>query len=97
LEYLVQSFIQRTVAEYFRISTTELLSGKRSRSIARPRQIAMTLAKELTSHSLPEIGSAFGGRDHTTVLHANRKIKELRQCELRIEEDYNNLLRKLSS
>jgi len=73
-----------------------LLSESRSRSIARPRQVAMALAKELTSHSLPEIGEAFGGRDHTTVLHACRRIKELRQIEQRIAEDYSNLLRTLT-
>lgn len=89
--------IQKTVAEYFQIRTSDLLSAKRSRSIARPRQIAMTLAKELTNHSLPEIGSAFGGRDHTTVIHANKKIKELRDSDVRISEDYSNLLRTLSS
>ena len=89
--------IQKTVAEYFQIRVGDLNSGKRSRSIARPRQIAMTLAKELTSHSLPEIGSAFGGRDHTTVLHANRKIAELREADPRVSEDYTNLLRILSS
>jgi chromosomal replication initiator protein len=89
--------IQKTVAEYFQIRVADLNSGKRSRSIARPRQIAMTLAKELTSHSLPEIGTAFGGRDHTTVLHANRKIAELREADPRVSEDYTNLLRTLSS
>ncbi|MEW8315599.1 MAG: chromosomal replication initiator protein DnaA [Candidatus Thiodiazotropha endolucinida] len=89
--------IQKTVAEYFRICTSDLTSSKRSRSIARPRQIAMTLAKELTNHSLPEIGNAFGGRDHTTVIHANRKVKELRESDTRISEDYSNLLRTLSS
>ncbi|MET0088914.1 MAG: chromosomal replication initiator protein DnaA [Candidatus Thiodiazotropha sp.] len=89
--------IQKTVAEYFQIRTSDLISSKRSRSIARPRQIAMTLAKELTNHSLPEIGNAFGGRDHTTVIHANRKVKELRESDLRISEDYSNLLRTLSS
>ncbi|MBV2089436.1 MAG: chromosomal replication initiator protein DnaA [Candidatus Thiodiazotropha sp. (ex Ctena orbiculata)] len=89
--------IQKTVAEYFQIRTSDLVSSKRSRSIARPRQIAMTLAKELTNHSLPEIGSAFGGRDHTTVIHANRKVKELRESDPRISEDYSNLLRTLSS
>lgn len=89
--------IQKTVAEYFQLRTSELLSPKRSRSIARPRQIAMTLAKELTNHSLPEIGEAFGGRDHTTVLHANRKIAELRESEMKIREDYTNLLRILST
>jgi len=89
--------IQKTVAEYFKIRTKDLLSTNRSRSIARPRQIAMTLAKELTNHSLPEIGKAFGGRDHTTVLHANRKIKELRESDPRIAEDLANLLRTLTS
>jgi chromosomal replication initiator protein len=89
--------IQKTVAEYYKIRTSELLSGTRSRRIARPRQIAMTLAKELTSHSLPEIGNAFGGRDHTTVLYATRKISELRESDSRVEEDYANLLRTLTS
>ncbi|MEA3274018.1 MAG: chromosomal replication initiator protein DnaA [Pseudomonadota bacterium] len=89
--------IQKTVAEYFKIRTTDLLSSKRSRSIARPRQIAMALAKELTKHSLPEIGSAFGGRDHTTVLHATRKVKSLRETEASVEEDYKNLLRTLTA
>lgn len=88
--------IQKTVAEYFKLRTADLLSAKRSRSIARPRQIAMTLAKELTKHSLPEIGNAFGGRDHTTVLHATRKIKELRDSDASLEEDYKNLLRTLT-
>jgi chromosomal replication initiator protein len=89
--------IQKTVAEYFQIRSSDLLSAKRSRSIARPRQIAMTLAKELTSHSLPEIGNAFGGRDHTTVIHANKKISELRESDPRIAEDYLNLLRTLNN
>jgi chromosomal replication initiator protein len=89
--------IQKEVAEYYQIRTSDLLSSKRSRSIARPRQIAMTLAKDLTSHSLPEIGNGFGGRDHTTVLHANRKVKELRETDPRVSEDYSNLLRILSS
>lgn len=88
--------IQRTVAEYYKIRTSDLLSAKRSRTIARPRQVAMTLAKELTNHSLPEIGEAFGGRDHTTVLYATRKIAELRDVDQRVQEDYNNLLRTLS-
>ena len=88
--------IQKTVAHYFRCPLSDLLSESRSRSIARPRQVAMALAKELTSHSLPEIGEAFGGRDHTTVLHACRRIKELRQTEQRIAEDYSNLLRTLT-
>jgi chromosomal replication initiator protein len=89
--------IQKTVAEYFKIRVSELLSKKRNRSIARPRQIAMALAKELTNHSLPEIGDAFGGRDHTTVLHACRKITDLKISETRIMEDYSNLVRTLSS
>jgi len=89
--------IQKTVAEYFNIRTSDLVSSKRSRTIARPRQIAMTLAKELTNHSLPEIGDAFGGRDHTTVLYATRKIAELKDTDKRVDEDYSNLLRTLSS
>jgi chromosomal replication initiator protein len=89
--------IQKTVAEYFKIRVAELLSKKRNRSIARPRQIAMALSKELTNHSLPEIGDAFGGRDHTTVLHACRKVADLKISETRIMEDYSNLVRTLSS
>lgn len=89
--------IQKTVAEYYKIRIADLLSKRRSRSITRPRQIAMSLCKELTSHSLPEIGSAFGGRDHTTVLHACRKIKELKEAELTIGEDFSNLIRILST
>ncbi len=89
--------IQRTVADYCKIRLADLLSKRRSRSVARPRQIAMALAKELTRHSLPEIGEAFGGRDHTTVLHACRKITELRQSDTRINEDYSNLLRMLTT
>lgn len=89
--------IQKTVAEYYKIRTADLLSAKRSRSIARPRQVAMALAKELTKHSLPEIGQAFGGRDHTTVLHATRKIRSLCETDGGIEEDYKNLLRILTS
>ena len=88
--------IQKTVAEYFKIRVADLLSKRRSRSITRPRQVAMALAKELTNHSLPEIGDAFGGRDHTTVLHACRVIKELRQSQTRMNEDYQNLLRTLA-
>ncbi len=88
--------IQKTVAEYFKIRVADLLSQRRSRSVARPRQIAMSLAKELTRHSLPEIGDAFGGRDHTTVLHACRRIQELREVERRVQEDYQNLLRTLT-
>lgn len=89
--------IQKVVAEYFNIRTSDLVSAKRSRTIARPRQIAMTLAKELTNHSLPEIGEAFGGRDHTTVLYATRKIAELKDSDHRMDEDYANLLRILSN
>jgi len=89
--------IQKTVVEYYKIRMADLLSKRRNRSIARPRQLAMALCKELTNHSLPEIGDAFGGRDHTTVLHACRKIKELRDENTRIDEDYANLLRTLSS
>ncbi len=89
--------IQRTVAEYFKIKISDLLSKRRSRSVARPRQVAMALSKELTNHSLPEIGDAFGGRDHTTVLHACRKIAELRELDADIREDYKNLLRTLTT
>ena len=88
--------IQKTVAEYYKIRIADLLSKRRSRSIARPRQVAMALAKELTNYSLPEIGDAFGGRDHTTVLHACRRVKALRESERRIGEDYMNLLRTLA-
>ncbi|BAO42952.1 chromosomal replication initiator protein DnaA [Thiolapillus brandeum] len=88
--------IQKTVAEYYKIRASDMLSKNRSRTIARPRQIAMSLAKELTNHSLPEIGNAFGGKDHTTVLYATRKISELKEADSRIAEDYKNLLRTLS-
>ncbi|MDH5368765.1 MAG: chromosomal replication initiator protein DnaA [Gammaproteobacteria bacterium] len=89
--------IQKMVAEYYKIRIADLLSKKRSRSIARPRQMAMSLCKELTNHSLPEIGDAFGGRDHTTVIHACRKINELKDEELMIKEDFTNLLRTLTT
>ncbi|EEZ42214.1 chromosomal replication initiator protein DnaA [Photobacterium damselae subsp. damselae] len=89
--------IQKTVAEYYKIKMADMLSKRRSRSVARPRQMAMALAKELTNHSLPEIGDAFGGRDHTTVLHACRKIEQLREESHDIKEDYSNLIRTLSS
>ncbi len=89
--------IQKTVCDYFKIRTADLLSKKRTRSIARPRQIAMALAKNLTNHSLPEIGNAFGGRDHTTVLHACKKITELRASDNKVDEDFNNLLRRLTT
>ena len=88
--------IQKTVADYYKIRVADLLSKKRSRSIARPRQVAMALAKELTNHSLPEIGDAFGGRDHTTVLHGCRRIEGLRETEKRVDDDYLNLLRTLT-
>ena len=89
------SNIQRTVAEYYKIRLADLSSRRRNRSVARPRQVAMALAKELTNHSLPEIGDSFGGRDHTTVLHACRKIKELRETSSDMQENYKNLLRLL--
>jgi chromosomal replication initiator protein len=89
--------IQKTVAEYYKIRVADLLSAKRTRTISRPRQMAMALAKELTSHSLPEIGQMFGGRDHTTVLHACRKVKELKESDNKFSEDYNNLMRTLSA
>lgn len=89
--------IQRVVAEYYKIKVSDLLSKRRSRSVARPRQVAMSLAKELTNHSLPEIGDAFGGRDHTTVLHACRKIKQLKEEDADIREDCKNLLRSLTT
>jgi len=89
--------IQKTVAEYYKVKVADILSKRRSRSIARPRQMAMALAKELTNHSLPEIGDHFGGRDHTTVIHACRKVKELIQDESDFAEDYKNLMRILAS
>jgi len=88
--------IQKTVADYYKVRLADLLSKRRSRSVARPRQVAMALAKELTTHSLPEIGDAFGGRDHTTVLHACKRIRGLRDTEQRMKEDYSNLLRTLA-
>ena len=88
--------IQKVVAEYFNIKISDLLSKRRNRSIARPRQVAMALAKELTSHSLPEVGDAFGGRDHTTVLHACRKIDSLKGSSPDVSEDYKNLTRLLT-
>ena len=89
--------IQRTVAEYYKIKMADMISKRRNRSVARPRQMAMCLSKELTNHSLPEIGSMYGGRDHTTVLHACRTINDLRKSSSDINEDYKNLLRSLSS
>ncbi len=89
--------IQKTVAEYYKLRMADLLSKRRSRSIARPRQMAMALSRELTNHSLPEIGDAHGGRDHTTVLHACERIRGLRESDRRIEDDYLNLLRILTA
>ncbi|MCH2578128.1 MAG: chromosomal replication initiator protein DnaA, partial [Pseudomonadales bacterium] len=89
--------IQRSVAGYYKIKMSDMLSKRRNRSVARPRQVAMSLSKELTNHSLPEIGDAFGGRDHTTVLHACKQIHRLRHSSTDIQEDYKNLLRSLST
>jgi chromosomal replication initiator protein len=89
--------IQRTVAEYYKIKVADLLSKRRTRTVTRPRQMAMAMAKELTNHSLPEIGDAFGGRDHTTVLHACKKIVELQETDPGIREDYQNFMRLLTS
>lgn len=91
------SNIKKVVAKYYNVRANEMDSKRRTRSVARPRQMAMALAKELTSHSLPEIGTEFGGRDHTTVLHACRKIAELRESDTRMEEDYRILVRSLTS
>ena len=88
--------IQKTVADYYQLRMSDLLSPKRSRSVARPRQMAMALAKELTEHSLPELGDAFGGRDHTTVLHACRTIAGLRETDGRIKQDWDKLVRALT-
>jgi len=88
--------IQKVVANYYQLRIADLLSARRTRSIARPRQMAMYLAKALTQHSLPEIGDAFGGRDHTTVLHACRKIEELCKEDAQLKEDHARLLRQLS-
>lgn len=88
--------IQKTVAEYFKIRISDLISKNRKQSITRPRQIAMTLARNLTNHSLPEIGDAFGGRDHTTVINACKRVKELTDSDVKVAEDYSNLLRTLS-
>ena len=84
------------MAEYYKIKVSDLLSRRRSRSVARPRQMAMAMAKELTNYSLPEIGDAFSGRDHTTVLHACRKIEQLREESNDIKKDFSNLIRTLS-
>ena len=90
------SNIQKIVADYYQLRVADLLSKRRTRSLARPRQVAMALAKELTSHSLPEIGDGFGGRDHTTVLHACRQIRKLRDTDGALREDWDKLMRKLS-
>ena len=90
------SNIQKTVADYYQLQLKDLLSARRTRSLARPRQVAMALSKELTEHSLPEIGAAFGDRDHTTVLHGCRKIQELRESDGKIREDWDKLVRKLT-
>jgi chromosomal replication initiator protein len=89
--------IQKTVAQYYKIRVADLMSKRRNRAVARPRQVAMALAKELTERSYPEIGDAFGGKDHTTVLHACKRIKELRETDTRMREDYANLLRTLTA
>ncbi len=89
--------IQRVVADYYKVKVSDLHSKRRNRSIARPRQVAMAVAKELTNHSLPEIGDAFGGRDHTTVLHACRKVKELQETDRDINEDLKQLMRILTA
>jgi len=89
--------IQRVVADYYKLKMSDLLSKRRSRSVARPRQVAMSIAKELTNHSLPEIGESFGGRDHTTVLHACRKVKELEGTDREVQRDLKNLYRTLST
>ena len=88
--------IQKTVADYYQVRLSDLLSKRRVRSLARPRQLAMTLAKELTEHSLPEIGEAFGGRDHTTVLHACRTIRALMDKDARLKQDWEQLIRILT-
>jgi chromosomal replication initiator protein len=88
--------IQKAVADYYQLRMADLLSKRRTRSLARPRQVAMMLSKELTEHSLPEIGDAFGGRDHTTVLHACKVIRELLATDGKLREDWDKLIRKLS-
>ena len=89
--------IQKTVSDYYNIRVSDLLSSKRNRSLARPRQVSMCLSKELTNHSLPEIGDSFGGRDHTTVLHACRRISALREEDADIADDYTKLIRTLTA
>ena len=89
--------IQKIVSDYYNIRVSDLLSSKRNRSLARPRQVSMCLSKELTNHSLPEIGDSFGGRDHTTVLHACRRISALREEDASIADDYTKLVRTLTA
>ena len=89
--------IQRVVAEHYRVTVSDMLSKGRSRTVVRPRHVAIYLAKELTNYSLPEIGKAFGGRDHTTVLHAYRKIRESKESNVELAEDCRNLQRLLTS
>jgi len=84
--------VQKCVADYYKLKVSDMFSKKRTRSVARPRQMAMALSKELTSYSLPDIGDAYGGRDHTTVLHACRKIAELRTTDTNTERDFNALI-----
>ncbi len=88
--------IQKTVADYYQVRLSDLLSQSRKRSLARPRQLAMALARELTEHSLPEIGEAFGGRDHTTVMHASKTIRALRDSDTRVHQDWDKLIRILT-
>ena len=88
--------IQKTVAEYYNIRISDLLSKRRNRSITRPRQLAMLITRELTSHSLPEIGDSFGGRDHTTVIHACKKTGLLKEKDNKTKEDYENIIRALN-
>ena len=89
--------IQRRVAEHYNIKMSEMSSERRARAVARPRQVAMFLSKQLTSRSLPEIGRKFGGRDHTTVMHAVKRIEELRQTDATLAEDIDLLRRMLEA
>ena len=89
--------IQKTVAAYYNVRVSDLLSAKRDRKITLPRHIAMSIAKQLTSHSLPTIGDAFGGRDHTTVLHACKKVKALKLSSATVDQDCQNILHTLNN
>ena len=89
--------IQKTICDFYKLKISDLLSSKRTQLIARPRQMAMSLSKELTQHSLPSIGNAFGGRDHTTVIHAQKTINQLRQTDEKIEREYNLLIQMLNT